>query len=43
LPADHLQTVQELWSRDPEAYLHAVAPGVYAMLAAAARLRVSCQ
>lgn len=38
LPADHLETVHEMWRRDAEGYLRAVEPGVHAMLAAAARL-----
>jgi len=37
LPADHLETVHELWANKREAYLAAVTPGVHAMLAAACR------
>ena len=37
LPADHLDTLRELWKRDTEGYLRAVEPGVHAMLGAAVR------
>ncbi|MEP6670653.1 MAG: M14 family zinc carboxypeptidase [Chthoniobacter sp.] len=35
LPEDHLETVRELWRRDPAGYLRGIAPGVQAMLATA--------
>jgi hypothetical protein len=39
LPADHLETLREMWRRDANGYLRAVEPGVHAMLTAAARFR----
>ncbi len=40
LPADHLETLRELWRNDSDGYLRAVAPGIHAMLAAAARFHL---
>ncbi len=37
LPADHLDTLRELWRRDAAAYLRAVEPAVHTMLVTAAR------
>lgn len=37
LPADHLDTLRNLWQRDAAGYLRAVEPGVHAMLQTAVR------
>jgi hypothetical protein len=37
LPLDHLQSLHDLWARDPRRYLRAVEPAVHKMLIAACR------